>query len=272
MNYDEQKYRELVKRWDNFLDKINRRFEESLGHAKEAVLSDLEESDYDMGQVTVAWSGIKAQLQNLSDKIEKTYENEVKPQMLQYKREHEILNEYRKGVILSESFYPRTERFQIELEGEIGMIFYRHAIKFLDENFKCTQCGAQLKVKKDIFRSQYISCNYCNTVNTFKPHAKVSEIRGFAINNIVKYHCLAEYDEMIKARQEFNELRMPAEQEDKTELLKAFEKREKTERAYWMKYFIECSKLLPEYVDRIEKDVANKMEYFYLEKNNLLNS
>jgi len=265
-------YLDLVKRWDIFLNKINARFQEALIMAKEAIMNNLVESDYDMTQTSLAWSGIKAQIQNLSDKIEQTFEEKVKPQMLQYKKEYEILEEYQKGLALSETFYSKIERFQIELEGEIGLKFYNHAIRFLNENFKCTQCGAQLQINKNIFRAQYVSCNYCNTVNTFMPNAKVSEIKWHIIDKIARYKSINEYDAMIEAQNQFNSLRMPADNEDKTEIKQVLKKREITEKAYWNKFFTERNKYFDEDTNDVKRYIENKMKYFYAEQQRILNN
>ncbi|HHC78346.1 MAG TPA: hypothetical protein ENK46_00580, partial [Flavobacteriia bacterium] len=181
-------YLKLVEKWDTFLAKMNTRFEESLVNAEEALLDNLVESNYDMVSSMQAWSGIKSQLQSLSDKIEDTFDNTVKPQMLEYKEEWDILDEGQKGIAMGESFYERIDRYQVLLEGKIAQRFYNHAVQFLNEDFKCTQCSAKLEIKKDIFRSHYVSCDYCNTVNTFTPNDKIAQIR-WVVDKIVELKC-----------------------------------------------------------------------------------
>ncbi len=261
-NNEHPEYVELVKKWDAFLAKIKTRFEESLVNAKEALLDNLVESNYDMVSSMQAWSGIKSQLQSLSDKIENTFENTVKPQMLAFKEEWEILDEAQKGIEMGEFFYDKINRYQVLLEGNIAQRFYNHAIAFLNDDFKCTQCGAKLEIKKDIFRSHYVSCNYCNTVNTFTPNDKIAQIR-WVVDKIVELKCIDERDEKDAAYKDLNNLKDLAEGEDTTETVNAFNKCEDAEKKYWSKYFKERYTFLPEYEETYEHDINIKMRYFY---------
>ena len=264
-------YDNLVKKWDLFLKKINNRFEESTIQAEEAILDNLEVSNFDLTQTLIALSGIKEQLRALSDKIETTFEKTVKPQMLQYKEEWDILDQAQKGIQLGESIYERIDRFLIILEGKIAQKFYEHAIEFLNESFNCKQCGGSLEVGKNIFRSHYVSCDYCNTVNTFIPNSKVNEIQGYAIDHIARYNTLAEHGKMLKAQRELSELPYADEPENKDKLIQLFNNREQAEKAYWQKYFKERIKLQPNFEETFEYDVAVKMRYFYEERKQKLN-
>ncbi|GEM_PF-954757 len=255
-------YLVLVDKWDAFLKKIDSRFNESLVHAEEAIMDNLVESDYDMLPTERAWGGIKSQLQDLSKKIEKTFKKNVKPQMLAYVERGDIIDQDQKGTLLGDSFYTRIERFEIILEGKIAQKFYNHAIQFLNEDFQCSQCSAKLEVKKDIFRSHYVSCDYCNTVNTFTPNDKIAEIR-WVIENIAKYKALGEWDQKIKAHKACKNIPSLSEKEDKTDLKIAYDYWEVKEKDFWTKYFTERAAFLPEYEESIEHDVDVKMKLFF---------
>ncbi len=146
-------YLELVKKWETFLDKINTRFEESLVNAEEALLENLEESNYDLLPTTIALNSMKMQIDKLSDKVEETFDNKVEPQMLDYVDESDVIDEGHKGVELNESMYLRLEKFEIVIEGKVSQKFYDHAIKEFNQDFRCTQCSGKLEVTADIFRS-----------------------------------------------------------------------------------------------------------------------
>ncbi len=252
----------LVEKWDGFLDKIEIRFNESLLHAEEAVMDNLVESDYDMTPTQRTWNGIKSQIMELIEKIEKTFDKKVKSQMLEYKEEWDVIDEDQKGVKLGESIYQRIERFEIEIEGKVSQKFYGHAIQLLNEDFHCTQCSAKLEVKKDIFRAHYVSCEYCNTVNTFSPSDKIAEIR-WVVESIAKHNAVNEWDEKKSAQNECREFRSLSEEDDKTELTKAYGKWEIKERVFWTKYFKERAAFLPEYEEVIGHDVEVKMNLFF---------
>ena len=261
----------LVAKWDTFLAKINIRFEESIGHAEEAVMDNLVESDFDILPTTRAWQAMRSQLMGMMEKIEETFDEKVKPQMQEYKEDWDLIDECQKGTILGESIYDRIEQNERIIEGKVAQKFYDHAIQILNEDFNCTQCSAKIEVRKDIFRSQYVSCDYCNTVNTFTPNTKVAEIRGFAIDNIAKYEAIEEWNLYRKAEKDFGKIRNPSQEDDKTEYIAGFKKREDSERTYWTKYFTERSVFLPEYIETIEHDVDVKMKHFYEERKRELN-
>ncbi len=256
----------LVEKWDVFLDKMKTRFFESLVNAEEALLDNLEESNYDINPTMVAWQGIKSQLMDLGNKVDTTFDEKVLPQMLQYKEHHALLDERTKGTYLREKIiFDKLERFEIVLEGKVSSKFYNHAVTFLNEDFNCTQCSAKLEVRKDIFHAHYVSCEYCNTVNTFTPNDKITAIR-WVVHNIAKYKVINDWDTMQKAREKYNELRSWGEGEDMTKHKIALKEREETERTFWTNYFTERSKYLPQYAETIAHDTAIKMKDFYEER------
>ncbi len=257
---------QLVNKWDSFLARMEQRFEESLINAEQALLENLDESNYDMASTLQAWSGIKSQILKLADKIETTFDEKVQPQMLAYKEQWELIEESQKGILLGESFSQKITRFEIVLEGKISQQFYDHAIKLLNKEFNCTQCGAQLEINKDIFRSHFVSCDYCNTVNTFKANSKIAEIKGFAIDNIARYTCLPEWDQLEKTRKALSEITDRDAENNKNRYIESFNKLEAAEKNYWSLFFTERANHLPEYKKTIEHDIAVKMKFFYEER------
>jgi len=261
---------ELVTKWESFLAKIENRFNESLVNAENALLDNLEESNFDLTPTLTAWQGIKSNLQGLSTKIDETFDEKVSPQMLEYIDRSDLIDQNQKGTVLSESIYERIERYEIILEGKVCQRFYDHAIHLLNHDFTCSQCSGKLDVRKDIFRMNYVSCDYCNTVNTFTPSDKIIQIR-WVVDNIAKHKVIEDWDTMKKAQDDFHEIRCPHEDQDKTEYTAGFKKREDTERNFWGKYFTERAKYLPEYEETIAHDTDVKMRWFYEERKRELN-
>ncbi len=256
----------LVEKWDGFLDKMKTRFFESLINAEEALLDNLEESNYDLNPTMVAWQGIKSQLMALGNKVNTTFDEKVLPQMLQYKEHYDLLDQTAKGTYLREKvMFKGIKRFEIILEGKVSTKFYKHAVTFLNEDFNCTQCSAKVEVNKDIFHAHYVSCNYCNTVNTFTPNDKISGIR-WVIDNIAKHEVITDWDAMEKARENYNELRSWSEGEDMTKHKIALKEREDTECTFWTNYFTARSAYLPQYKETIAHDTGVKMKWFYEER------
>ncbi|MEX0272809.1 MAG: hypothetical protein AB3N16_00350, partial [Flavobacteriaceae bacterium] len=262
---NQPEYFALVQKWEIFLKKIEERFHESLVHAEEAVLENLEVSNFDLTPTLTSWQGIKAQLMQLMDKSETTFDEKVKPQMLEFIEEWEVIDEEHKGTHLREAMYEQMERFEIVMEGKASLKFYEHALTLLNEHFHCSQCQAQLEVKKDIFRSHYVSCDYCNTVNTFTPNDKIAQIK-WVVDNIAKYRAIGEWDAMREAHNQYIELPCKATHEDQSELLEAFRLKEDKERCFWEKFLSERYTLLPEYKDSFEHDLMVKMKHLTEEK------
>jgi len=257
-------YLQLVEKWDVFLQKINTRFEESLQHAEEALLENLDESNYDLTPTEQAWYGIKAQLQGLAEKVGTTFDEKVSPQMLQYVDEGTLIDERTKGNELRSRIFHRIEAFEIEIEGKIAQKFYKHAIQGLNEKFQCTQCGAQLQVRKDIFHPHYVSCDYCNTVNTFTPNDNIRAIR-WIVDSIAKYRVFDEWKAKEQARENIYAT-FDRYGNNPEKMKEAYRKLEQAERNFWTKFFKIRSEFLPEYAESIEPDTDNKMKWFYEER------
>lgn len=258
-------YLSLIKKWEDFLSKIENRFNESLIQAEAALIENLTESDYDLTPTLIAWQGMKSQIMGLADKVDETFEKKVEPKMLQYIESWELIEESQKGDELREKIFTHLERFQQVLEGKISIKFYNHAIQYLNTDFNCSQCNAQLEVKKDIFRSHYVSCEYCNTVNTFLPNKKIAQI-SWVVDNIARYKALIQWDEKQQHLNEYQKYRADSSGDELKKRIDAFKKREESERAYWKVFLTERYQFLPQYEDSFEHDLEVKMKYVYEER------
>ncbi|NPA67013.1 MAG: hypothetical protein GXO50_00220 [Chlorobi bacterium] len=259
------KFTELTEKWDNFLNKIRNRFDESLIQAEEAILENLDETNYDGNSVFTAWYGIKAQLQNLIQKIEDTFDEKVAPQMENYANTGFVVEQRIKGSELTEDLDFKLERFEIVLEGKVSQRIFDYAVKGFNKTFNCSECGAQLQVRKDIFHAHYVSCDYCNAVNTFTPNDDIAQLR-WVIDNIAKYKVIDAWDKMKKAQSTFRAARPESSGSGKEAYIQAFRKREQAERNFWTEYFTVRSEYLPQYKESIEPDTDNKMKWFYEER------
>lgn len=198
----------LIKRWDGFLNKIEERFNESLQQAEEACLDQLVESDYDYTTVLKTWMGIKAQIYNLIQKIDETWHQKVEPEMRAVGGDF-WTDESFKSSELNDKLSLELDKFQTILEGKISKQFYDHAIQVSNKDFYCTQCNGKLEVVNDLFRDQYITCNYCQTVNTFQPEVKYLQIGWGIIDNILKAELLPDHQHVEKAVEAIHNQRRP---------------------------------------------------------------
>ena len=151
------------------------------------------------------------------------------------------MDENSKGYNLRERLYEHLELWQFITEGKISKKYYDFAIHLVKKNFLCTQCNSPVELKTNFFKSQYVTCPYCNTVNTFEPETKYAQIGWNVINNIA---ALNSYDEYIAMKK--------TARADKQNYKQAY-------RIYLEKYFAERIKLLPKsaltYKENIELEM-----------------
>lgn len=227
----------LIQRWDHFLEKITIRFEESLIQGKAAVMESLEDNDYDYYASYRALRAIEMQIRSsLIEKIDITWIEQVEPSM---RADGGIYwaDESRKGYRLQDELSDRLSVWVNITEGHLSQKYYDHAIQLIHQDFKCTQCHAPLEVKKNFFLSQYVTCGYCNTVNTFEPQTKYATIGWNIINNIAALHSMEAYDAVRKTPREDR---------------RAYEQ---ALRNYYEKYFDERIKLMPHSAATRERDI-----------------
>lgn len=242
---------ELIQRWDSFLKKIEVRFKESLSHAEAACMEQLIESDYDYTTSFRTWLGIKAQIRSIADKIDQVWEEKVEAQM---RLEGNFwLDENSKGNRLKDKLYVELNRFETLLEGQMSQCFYEHAIQIANQNFECSQCKAALEIQKDLFRSQYVTCHYCNTVNTFEPENKFVEIGWNVISNIAAMNCIEEYDKMQHLENQVTQSR----NHNQGQYIEAYKQAYKD---YYTKFFKARIGMQPNLEERYTADMERKQK------------
>jgi len=248
---------QLIQRWDSFLLKMKQRYLESLDQAKEACLSQLEETDYDYYTVMRSWGGMVAQVQLLIPKIDETWEEKVEPQMEALNSsDYFYLDEGKKTSELTDELHMIMMRFHKTLEGELSQKYYNHVMEVSTKNFNCSQCSAPITIQKNVFRAQYLTCQSCNSVNTFEPDTKFMQIGGTIIDNIVALKCVPLKDEMEKIYDEIHQLR----RENHTDEVWAAYKTAYF--MYWETFFKERILLKSDTEERYEADMERKKVEF----------
>lgn len=232
---------ELVSRWDDFLRKIDTRFEESLAAAETVVLESLSGNDYDYYASARTLMSVRLQLTStLIEKIDQTWRLQVEPAMAADGAYW--MDEMKKGYDLAEALHDRLERFMFITEGKLSQAYYTHCIGLVNKNFYCTQCRSKLEIKQHFFRAQYVTCGYCNTVNTFEPETRYVQIGWNVVHNMAALAALEEYDAAQQAEKQGN-----------TPAYRAAYKK------YLERYFREKARLVPDIEANFEQDVASGM-------------
>lgn len=67
------------------------------------------------------------------------------------------------------------------------------------DKFNCRQCGAKLTIKQFYFHASYITCEYCQTQNTFDPGTKARMMEHIA-RPLAESRCLEQYEHFREER------------------------------------------------------------------------
>lgn len=245
-----EKMNELIQRWDAFLQKIEERFHASLQQAEDMCMEQLEETDYDYYTVIRSWHGMKAQIEELIRKIQDTWTEKVEPEM-------KVLGDFWMSESYKSSKYQDRlsedlMHFQRMLEGKLSEKFYNHVVVLADQDFGCSQCGAKIMIRKDLFKSHYVPCPFCMTVNTFEPETKYLQIGWNIVDNLAAYRSERQYAAMMEALEAIQRLRPPVQEELWTRYEQAY-----TE--YYKTYFENRMALKSDAADRFEEDMRRKL-------------
>jgi hypothetical protein len=219
---------QLIARWDTFLGKMRTRFHELLVQGEEAVLSSLDDNDYDYFGSLRVMQGIRMQMYNdLVQKVSETWQQQVEP-LMRADGSYWAEQSY-KGHALGDQMSEEIELWLYITEGKLSRKYYDHAIQLIDRDFFCTQCGSPLQIRKGFFMAQYVTCNHCSAVNTFEPETKYVTIGWNVVNSMAALHALEEY--------------------------KVRHKDEHSLRRYYEKYFDERIKLMPHTAATRQQDI-----------------
>lgn len=246
----------LVERWDVFLTKIETLFQELIIQAEETVLESLEETNFDPIPTQRVWMSIKQQILGLTEKIDKTWDEKVKPEFATIAKSYEYTDQFVKGDNLSLYILNELDKHEVLIEGKVAHKFYDYAMKFQNQNFNCTQCGAKLEIEKDIFISHYVACHYCGTTNTFLPNTKVAQIQWFAVDKIAKRNALELQEAMQNSYLKIQEYRLG---EAPTEAINDYENKYLN---YWKTYLNERIQLSSLCKETYEDDIKRRILEF----------
>jgi transcription elongation factor Elf1 len=247
---------QLVDRWDAFLGKIKGRFEELIAQAREGCPVLLEAASLDTVPMSNAWTGIVQQIHSLRQKIDDTWSDKVEEPMEDAGLGDDVIDAQRdKGEKLDDWMEREVEREELSIFASAADRIHAEAQKILAQAFKCTQCKAALPVPEKFFRSAHVTCEYCNTVNTFEPGSLVRGVEHFCSHYMARRATWREWVAMADAEQQVRSAR-----DETIEMLRI---QEEATRAYWRAYLTKRAEIVPAYAESLEKDFEGKMGAFY---------
>lgn len=161
---------EVIQRWDVFLKKIEERFNQIMTEARAGCEALFDQSQMDPIPITNAMTGVKGQLFDLKRKIDDTWHEKVEPAMEQAGVGGKEMDRQReRGTDLSDWMEIEFDHTEILVFADAARKIRSAAQLSMDKQFLCTQCRAELPIPDDIFIAVHVTCQFCNTVNTYEP-------------------------------------------------------------------------------------------------------
>lgn len=159
-----------------FLGKLDDRAQEIAKEVEESaqLIADADTDPYKRSFLQFK-SAIIAQFTQIIQKASSTYQTKVIPsargmEMLEIAPYYSDWNA--RMVNMMEKLFNGVLERDLEKEYALTMEEYNLAV----DAFHCSQCGAKLDINRFYFQSSYITCEYCQTQNTFDPGSKARMI------------------------------------------------------------------------------------------------
>jgi hypothetical protein len=252
---------QLQSRWDTFLARIEQRFHETLAEAAPACLAMLRDGNYEITPMLVGWQAIKSQCMDLITQIGDTWTKKVSPAMEAQGYSgpgYDWSTEAAKCSNLEAKLLHEIEIADTTLMGQCAQAYYDHVLANLREEFRCSQCGAPVVVESNIYRSHYLPCPFCATVNTYNPSTKVRGVEWFVVDHLASYRCLPLYQAMMDAANARSRARVA----NRAPLEAAYQQ---AALAYWDSYLLERIRIVPELAEFYEADRARRLREIGIE-------
>lgn len=183
----------LMQRAETYFGKLEARCEEILAEVKESaqLLADADTDPYKRSYLQFK-SAIIAQFTSIIQKGSDTFQNQImsKASSLEMMQVSQLFNDWQSKVVgmMTHAFDDVIER-DLEKEYTEMMEEYEAA----RNAFHCKQCGAKLQLAQFYFTATYLTCEFCQTQNTFDPGSKARMIEHIA-RPLAESRCKVEYE------------------------------------------------------------------------------
>jgi hypothetical protein len=237
-------------RWAGFLAKIEERHGELLSGAREALPGMIPDSGYELTPFLNALTAVRTQCIGLSQKISKTWSDSASAAIEGAGLDSDP--ERAKGDACAFRMALELRRAEVEIAAAAADAVCARAKETLSKDFKCTRCGAALTPKTSFFRSHYVPCEFCQSMNTFEPGMVARQVEHFAVHALAERAALAASLAFLEGEQRFRERHSTLSKE---QLLTLYE-------AQVDAYLNERVRLLPDLAKDLEKDRRAKVDAF----------
>lgn len=187
------KQTDLMQRAETYFGKLDARCHEILAEVRESaqLLADADTDPYKRSYLQFK-SAILAQFTSIIQKGSDTFQNKIMPKAnsLEMMRVSQLFNDWHSKVLdmMTHAFDGVMER-NLEKEYAEMMEEYEAA----RNAFHCKQCGAKLRIAQFYFTATYLTCEFCQTQNTFDPGSKARMIEHIA-RPLAESRCKIEYE------------------------------------------------------------------------------
>lgn len=237
-------------RWSAFLEKIEARHGELLAGAREALPGLVPDAGYELSPFSNALTAIRTQCIGLSQKIDQTWSGSAWAAIEAAGIDSNA--ERAKGDACSKRMAHELRRAEVEISAAAANVVCERARQTLAKDFKCTRCGAPLAPKQSFFRSHYVPCQFCQSMNTFEPGMVARQVEHFAVHALAEGAALEKNLAFLAGEDAYRERHSKVSKEALVALYQA----------YVDAYLAERVRLLPDLAADLDKDRDAKVSAF----------
>lgn len=248
----------VTDRWTAFLGKIDGRFHELLDGARQSLPDLVDLAGFDLTPFANALTAVRVQCLELIHKIEATWSGQVEAAFEQALGEdggRSVDAQRARGDQLAHVLELELRRAEVEIAAAAAERVVAEARKVLSREFKCSHCAAPLAVKEQFFRSYYVTCQFCRTVNTFEPGMVARMVEHFAVHALAEQESLEENLAFLEADHRYRCSRGAASGPARRALVEAH-------RVFVERYLQARIRWLPDLAECLELDRKAKLEGF----------
>lgn len=242
-------------RWKVFLEKIKAKGNEFFVSMREQALPMLKQNNGDPMPIGTALHAIDLQIIGLCKKIDDTWTGQVESA---FSKEGASDGDIEKQRLRGEQVQFDLHRDFRLMETEINHEMAKYILSLAEANrrtspINCSQCSAPLVIPAHIYMAEHITCQFCQTVNTYEPGTYQRMVGTFCAEHLARWEARDLLKQEIEIQREVNVLRGGAMQKAKQKLRDVHE-------AYSKKYLGELKKFKPD-MD-MEKELKMAMQHY----------
>jgi hypothetical protein len=242
-------------RWNIFLNKIQDKANEFFTSIRGQALPLLKENNGDPMPVGTALHAIHLQIVGLAKKIDDTWRDQVEAAFhKEGSTEKETDNHRKRGEQLQFNLHREFRLLEVDVNYQMA----KHILSLAESakptsSINCSQCSAPLVIPDHIYMAEHVTCQFCQTINTYEPGTYRRMVGTFCAEHLARWEAQDLLKEEMEIERQLNGLRDGSLQKGKQQLRQAHQ-------AYSKKYLAELKKYRPNL--NMEKELDMAMQHF----------